>query len=96
MSNTLESVHLLEVTLQKLLSNYDFLVKENQILLETNSNLQQLLLNKEELIANQKKEFDMLKIAKTIEGSSKDSKDTKLKINSLIREIDKCIFQLQE
>lgn len=96
MSNTLESVHLLEVTLQKLLSNYEFLVKENQILLETNSNLQQLLLNKEELIANQKKEFDMLKIAKTIEGSSKDLKDTKLKINSLIREIDKCIFQLQE
>lgn len=96
MSNTLESVHLLEVTLQKLLSNYEFLVKENQILLESNSNLQQLLLEKEELMANQNKEYDMLKIAKTIQGSSKDSKDTKLKINSLIREIDKCIFQLQE
>lgn len=38
----------------------------------------------------------MLKIAKTIEGSSINTKDTKLKINTLIREIDKCIIQLQE
>ena len=42
------------------------------------------------------KEFDLLKIAKTIEGSSSNTKDTKLKINSLIKEIDKCIIQLQE
>lgn len=96
MSNTLEAVHLLEVTLQKLLSNYEFLVKENQILLQTNTKLQHHLLEKEQLLANQKKEYEMLKIAKTIEGSSKDTKDTKLKINTLIREIDKCIVQLQE
>ncbi|PQJ74575.1 hypothetical protein [Polaribacter gangjinensis] len=96
MSNTLEAVHLLEVTLQKLLSNYEFLVKENQILLQTNTKLQQQLLENEQFLANQKKEYEMLKIAKTIEGSSKDTKDTKLKINALIREIDKCIVQLQE
>ncbi|WP_445747214.1 hypothetical protein [Polaribacter sp.] len=96
MSNTLEAVHLLEVTLQKLLSNYEFLVKENQILLQSNTKLQHQLLEKEQLLANQKNEYEMLKIAKTIEGSSKDTKDTKLKINTLIREIDKCIIQLQE
>lgn len=96
MSNTLEAVHLLEVTLKKLLSNYEFLVKENQILLQTNTKLQQQLIEKEQFLANQKKEYEMLKIAKTIEGSSKDTKDTKLKINALIREIDKCIIQLQE
>ena len=38
----------------------------------------------------------MLKIAKTIEGSGTNTKDTKLKINALVREIDKCIVQLQE
>ena len=96
MGNTLEAVHLLEVTLQKLLSNYEFLVKENQVLLQSNTKLQHQLLEKEQFLANLKQEYEMLKIAKTIEGSSKDTKDTKLKINALIREIDKCIVQLQE
>lgn len=96
MGNTLEAVHLLEVTLQKLLSNYEFLVKENQILLQSNTKLQHKLLEKEQFLANLKQEYELLKIAKTIEGSSKDTKDTKLKINALIREIDKCIVQLQE
>jgi len=96
MSNTLEAIHLLEKTLQNLLSNYEFLKKENNILLQNNQVLQQRLLAKEQILSSQKKEFDLLKIAKTIEGSSSNTKDTKLKINSLIKEIDKCIVQLQE
>ena len=96
MSNTLEAIHLLEKTLQNLLSNYDFLKKENQILLQKNSELQYQLLETKQILETQKNEFDLLKIAKTIEGSSTNTKDTKLKINSLIREIDKCIVQLQE
>ena len=96
MSNTLEAIHLLDKTLQKVLSNYDFLKKENQILLQKNTELQHQLLETKQNLENQKKEFDVLKIARTIEGSSTNTKDTKLKINSLIREIDKCIVQLQE
>ncbi|MFY9244020.1 MAG: hypothetical protein WAO74_13450 [Polaribacter sp.] len=96
MSNTLEAIHLLEEKLQNLISNYEFLKKENQILLQNNTSLQIQLLENKQVLANQKKEFDLLKIAKTIEGSSTNTKDTKLKINSLIREIDKCIVQLQE
>jgi hypothetical protein len=93
MSNTLKAIHLLEDTLQNLLSNYEFLKNENEILLKSTTQLQQQLLEKEKLLANQKKEYNLLKIAKTIDGSSTD---TKLKINALIREIDKCIIQLQE
>ena len=96
MSNTLEAIHLLEKTLQNLLSNYEFLKKENQILLQSNTKLQHQLIETSQNLASQKKEFDLLKIAKTIEGSGSNTKDTKLKINSLIREIDKCIIQLQE
>ena len=96
MSNTLEVIHLLEDKLKTLLSNYDFLKKENQILLQNNTTLQNHLLEKEQKLGFQKKEFDMLKIAKTIEGSGTNTKDTKLKINALVREIDKCIVQLQE
>ena len=96
MGNTLEAIHLLEKTLQNLLSNYEFLKKENHILLQSNTELQHKLLETAQNLVNQKKNFDILKIAKTIQGSSSDTKNTKLKINSLIREIDKCIIQLQE
>ena len=96
MSNTLEAIHLLEDKLKILLSNYEFLKNENQILLQSNTSLQQKLLEKEQNLVAQKKDFDVLKIAKAIEGSGTDTKDTKLKINALIREIDKCIIQLQE
>ncbi len=96
MSNTIEAIHLLEDTLKILLSNYEFLKNENQILLQNNTTLHHQLLEKEQKLVDQKKEFDILKIAKTIEGSSTNTKNTKLKINALIREIDKCIVQLQE
>ena len=96
MSNTVEAVHLLEDKLKSLLSNYEFLIKENEVLLQNVSHLQRQLLEKEQLLAEQKKEYDLLKVAKTIEGSNKSTRDTKLKINALIREIDKCIVQLNE
>ena len=96
MSNTLEAIHLLEDRLENLLSNYEFLKSENDVLLKNTNKLQCKLLEKEQLLATQKKEYDLLKIAKTIDGSSTNTRDTKLKINALIREIDKCIIQLQE
>ena len=96
MSNTIEAVHLLEDKLKDLLSNYDFLIKENQILLQNTSKLQHQLLEKEQILEQKEKEFNLLKIAKTIEGSENSTRDTKLKINALIREIDKCIVQLNE
>lgn len=96
MKNTIEAIHLLENKLQNLLSNYEFLKKENQILLQNTTDLRHQLLEKEQLLVAQKKEFDLLKIAKTIDGSSTNTRDTKLKINALIREIDKCIIQLHK
>jgi len=96
MNNTIEAIHLLEVKLKSLLSNYEFLLKENEILLQNVSNLQRQLLEKEQLLEQREQEYNLLKIAKTIEGSNQSTRDTKLKINALIREIDKCIVQLSE
>ncbi|PQB06564.1 hypothetical protein BST83_04845 [Polaribacter filamentus] len=96
MSNTLEAIHLLEDKLKNLLSNYEFLKNENQILLRSSTELQHQVLESRQQLVEQKKDFNLLKIAKTIEGSGTNTKDTKLKINTLIREIDKCIIQLQE
>jgi hypothetical protein len=96
MSITLEAIHLLEDRLQNLLSNYEFLKEENEILLQNTTNFQQKIVEQEQIIVNQKTAYDLLKIAKTIDGSGTNTRDTKLKINTLIREIDKCIIQLQE
>lgn len=96
MNNTIEAIHLLEVKLKSLLSNYEFLLKENEILLQNVANLQRQLLEKEQLLEQREQEYNLLKIAKTIEGSNQSTRDTKLKINALIREIDKCIIQLSE
>ena len=49
-----------------------------------------------QIIEDQNKKHELLKIAKTIDGSNKSTRETKLKINALIREIDKCIVQLSE
>ncbi len=96
MSKTLEAIHLLEDRLKNLLTNYEFLKEENEILLENVNKLQhQLLLNQQQLEEQQKK-YDLLKLAKTINGSKENTRETKLKINALIREIDKCIIQLNE
>lgn len=96
MSTTIEAIHLLEDKLKDLLSNYEFLLKENEVLLHNVSDLQRQLLDKEQFIKQQQEEFRLLKIAKTIEGSNQNTRETKLKINALIREIDKCIVQLKE
>jgi len=96
MSNTIEAVNLLEVKLKNLLSNYDFLLKENELLLQNSSKLQHQLLENKQLLEQREEQFKLLKIAKTIEGSDNSTRDTKFKINALIREIDKCIVQLNE
>lgn len=96
MSKTLEAIHILEDRLKTLLANYEFLKEENEILLQNVNKLQhQLILNQQELDHQQKK-FEVLKMAKTINGSKENTRETKLKINALIREIDKCIIQLNE
>ena len=60
MSNTIEAIHLLQDKLKNLLFNYEFLKSENEILLQNTSNeLQHQLLEKEQLLEAQKKQYDL-------------------------------------
>lgn len=43
-----------------------------------------------------KAQYETLKIANSLLGSDENKRDTKLKINALIREIDYCIAQLSD
>lgn len=96
MDNALETILLLEKKIKNLLSNYEFLKRENDILLQNVNSLQHQVLEKEQLLVKLNEKHDLLKVAKTISGSNIDTKDTKLKINALIREIDKCILALNQ
>lgn len=91
-----KSVDLLEEKLNALLERYVFLKEENEILLNNISNLQKENAQYDVDLSQEREKNRLLKIAKTIDGSIENSKETKHKINALIREIDKCIVILNQ
>ena len=58
--------------------------------------LESQIANNQKQLEEKGKDYQLLKVAKTIEGSNESTRETKLKINALIRDIDKCIVQLSE
>ena len=96
MSTILKTADLLEEKIKTLLERYAFLKEENELLLKNLTQLKRQFSENQECLLKQQEEFKLLKIAKTIAGNKEDTRDTKLKINTLVREIDKCIVQLSE
>ncbi len=96
MSNITEVVNLVENKLIKLLENYNFLKEENELLYNKITILENQIVKEKQLYDEIENKHQTLKIAKTIEGSKEDRRETKLKINALIREVDICINQLSE
>ena len=94
MNNLFELVDLLDKKLIKLLNKQKNLQQENKQLLQHTEVLEQELLKQNQLINDLEKKHESLKVANAIVGSKGDKHLTKLKINTLIREIDKCIVQL--
>ena len=69
---------------------------DNIWLMDTDGSDQQQVTKEKQFNSEIENKYQTLKIAKTIEGSKENSRNTKLKINALIREIDTCITQLSE
>ena len=84
----------LEIRINKLLQEYIKLQQANKTLEDENMALREenirLKVKTEEL----SKTCESLKISNSILGSGTYKRETKLKINTLIREIDLCIHQL--
>ena len=96
MNKLFEIVNKLEAKLSKILSQYAILQQDNLQLLQQRDILQQQVLKKQEMIDDLERKYESLRLANTIVGSKEDKHATKLKINTLIREIDKCIVQLSD
>ncbi|MBQ4821253.1 hypothetical protein J8M14_14360 [Aquimarina sp. MMG016] len=96
MGDLIEIVDSLENRISKLLHKYEKVKHQNAVLKEK---IQELESNSE-LQSNQLKhweeKFSALKNANAMLGSDEYKRETKLKINALIREIDMCIAQLSE
>jgi uncharacterized coiled-coil DUF342 family protein len=96
MSKIIEVANSLEDKLKKFVETFDFLKEENEFLHQKVVTLESQLSDKTQQLVKKDESYSMLKIAKTIEGSNESTRETKLKINALIREIDTCIVQLSE
>jgi uncharacterized coiled-coil DUF342 family protein len=96
MSDLKKAVVEMDSKLRLLLENYSFLREENEYLIKRIAELENALEQEKMRFSEFEKEYDSLRFAKTIEGSKEDRRETKLKINALIREIDECIVQMSE
>ena len=96
MKKLLEIAAELEAKISKLLNRQAILHQENLKLVQQNKNLQQQVHEQNERIQDLESRYESLRVANTIVGSKEDKHVTKLKINALIREIDKCIVQLSD
>ena len=96
MSEIVEIVNILENRIGKLLTKMENLEQNNQALREELKQTVSAIQKQSEEVEALKAQYESLKIANSLLGSEENKRDTKLKINSLIREIDYCIAQLSD
>lgn len=96
MSVIVEIIDTLEYKIEKLISKIESLEKNNQEIKVELTKSAAVIQSQSNEIEALKMQYDTLKIANSLLGSDDNKRDTKLKINSLIREIDYCIAQLSD
>lgn len=96
MSEIVEIIDVLEQKIEKLLLKINDLEIKNNQLTQQNTISISTIQSQNNAISQLKTDFESLKTANSLLGSEDYKRETKLKINSLIREIDYCISQLSE
>jgi predicted nuclease with TOPRIM domain len=67
---------------------------ENDRLKQRNEDLQQMVQQKQALIEELEQKNQQLSLVKSIMADSEDAHDARIRINKIVREIDKCIALL--
>lgn len=96
MSKVLNDLNLLQDKLENLIERYDFLVEENEVLSSNLNNLHHKYQRKCNELDFVKEQYQDLKQIKTFVGSIDDKRMAKRRINTLIKEIDRCITSLND
>ena len=96
MSNIEGIVDSLENKISKVLHKLELLKRANLKLNEELEVSKRDVQDQKLHIANWEEKYEALKIANSMLGSDDNKRETKLKINALIRDIDHCIGQLSD
>jgi hypothetical protein len=96
MSKIEDIVDSIENKISKVLHKLEVLKQTNTKLSQEVAMQQQKYLQQQEEMSSWVEKYESLKIANSLLGSDENNKETKLKINALIRDIDHCIAQLSE
>ncbi len=96
MSVITEIIDTLENKIEKLFIKINSLEKKSQDLKIELTKSETIIQTQSREIEALKSQYDTLKITNALLGSDDNKRETKLKINSLIREIDYCIAQLSD
>ncbi|MCZ6593443.1 MAG: hypothetical protein O6943_00835 [Bacteroidetes bacterium] len=96
MANLSEIVDSLENRISKLLRRFEEVTKKNLSLEEELEILNSQQNQSQQEIEQWREKCGSLKLANSMLGSNQHKRETKLKINALVRELDLCISQLSE
>ncbi|MEP0264083.1 hypothetical protein [Dokdonia sp.] len=96
MSNLAEVVDSLEHRINTLLNRYQAVKERHELLEGTIAALDAENKRLKDALEERQQEFNTLKTANALLGSNDYKRETKLKINALIREIDACVVSLSE
>lgn len=96
MSKIIDVVDSLENKISKLLHKYELLKQQNEDLRKKVTKVEEHVALQSDQLKQWEEKFSALKNANAMLGSDEYKRETKLKINALVREIDICIAQLSE
>ena len=87
-------VNNIEVKLVKFIAKHELIRKEKLLLQQENNVSVAALRSKEKEILSLQEKIKLMNISKSGDASKQEMKETRLKINEYVREIDKCIALL--
>jgi len=96
MSELIKIVDSLENKISKLLHKLEVLNNANTELEKELMNIKSSQENVSKTVSEWEEKYNSLKLANSMLGSNTNKTEAKLKINTLIRELDHCIAQLSE
>ena len=89
-------VNNIEIKLERFIANHEQ-VKQEKLLLQQENNASVAALKlKEKEVFNLQEKIKLMNISKSVDASKQEVKETRLKINEYVREIDKCIALLNK
>ncbi len=82
--------------LRQFVERHEKLKEEKRDLEEANAGLQNLLQDKEVEMTELAAKYETAKMARSMSGEGDDKHEAKIRINRMVREIDKCIAKLNK